>query len=175
AEAPMGSVVPSGTSIFRTPEAAAGTTLLALSVSSSKRGSPALTAAPSALSQRARMPSVIDSPTPGTVIATAAMLVDSLLQGHRERRIDVGMGMGRDQVGQRRPDGRRHQLGLLAVVDPVRAGRRAGAGIPADVLERRPRQLLEPGRDERPAPHVLRLLLDPDPLVGVPIARQGRL
>src|SRR5207302_11463417 len=55
------------------------------------------------------------------------------------------------------------------------AGRRAGAGVAADVLERGPGQLLQPGRDERPAPHVLRLLLDPDPLAGRAIAPQRRL
>ena len=55
--------------IFRTPELGAGTTLLALSVSSSNSGSPALTESPSGLSQRARIPSEIDSPTLGTVIA----------------------------------------------------------------------------------------------------------
>ena len=62
--APMATVAPSATAILRTPEDGRGTTLLALSVSSSKSGSPALTAAPSGFSQRAtRMPSVIDSPT----------------------------------------------------------------------------------------------------------------
>src|SRR6185312_6044600 len=71
--APMVTVEPSGTPIFKVPADGAGTTLLALSVSSSKSGSPALTAAPSGLSQRARIPSVIDSPTPGTLIGTAAM------------------------------------------------------------------------------------------------------
>ena len=43
---PIATVAPSGTSILRIPEAAAGTTLLALSVSSSNSGSPAETADP---------------------------------------------------------------------------------------------------------------------------------
>src|SRR5262249_55154030 len=72
--APIATVEPSAAAVFRTPEDAAGTTLLALSVSSSNSGSPAFTAAPSDFSQRARMPSVIDSPTPGTVMGTAAMI-----------------------------------------------------------------------------------------------------
>jgi len=54
--APISTVVPSATSILRIPALGAGTILLALSVSSSKRGSPALTASPSALSQRDRIP-----------------------------------------------------------------------------------------------------------------------
>ena len=71
--APMATVSPSATATLRTPVTAAGTTLLALSVSSSKSGSPALTTEPSGLSQRERIPSEIDSPTPGTVIGTADM------------------------------------------------------------------------------------------------------
>ncbi len=74
---PIDTVVPSPMATFRTPDVGAGITLLALSVSSSNSGSPALTAAPSGLSQRDRIPSVIDSPTPGTVIATAGMMGSS--------------------------------------------------------------------------------------------------
>src|SRR5262249_21121339 len=77
-EAPTATVSPSLAPIFNTPELGAGTRLVALSVSSSKIGSPAWTAEPSALSQRARIPSEIDSPTLGTVIGTADM-VSSLL------------------------------------------------------------------------------------------------
>src|SRR5208337_2514888 len=82
--APMATVWPSATAILRTPVEPAGTTLFALSVSSSKSGSPALTSEPSGLSQRARIPSVIDSPTPGTVIGTAAM-ASGLLAGRPRR------------------------------------------------------------------------------------------
>ena len=56
-----------------TPEPGAGTMFVALSVSSSRSGSPACTGDPSAFSQRETMPSEIDSPTLGTVIGTAAM------------------------------------------------------------------------------------------------------
>src|SRR5271157_1402061 len=83
--APMATVWPSATAIFRTPVEPAGTTLLALSVSSSKSGSPALTREPSDLSQRAKIPSVIDSPTPGTVIGTAAMASGLLAGGPRRQ------------------------------------------------------------------------------------------
>ncbi len=71
--APMFTVAPSFTPILSFPPAGAGTTLLALSVSSSKSGSPDFTAEPSGFSQRDRMPSVIDSPTPGTWIETVAI------------------------------------------------------------------------------------------------------
>src|SRR5215218_5004478 len=117
----MATVVPSATVCFSTPDADAGTTLLALSVSSSKSGSPAFTADPSGFSQRARIPSEIDSPTPGTVMATAGISAHSLLQ----RQGDVGVdGVGVHQVGQRGADGGLDQLALLALVHRVRAGRR---------------------------------------------------
>ena len=61
--APTATVSPSGTAMRSTPEPAAGMSLVALSVSSSKRGSPARTSEPSALCQRERIPSEIDSPT----------------------------------------------------------------------------------------------------------------
>ena len=75
--APMATVSPSGTPIFRIPEPGAGTTFVALSVSSSSRGSPACTGDPSALSQRETMPSEIDSPTLGTVIGTGTADMES--------------------------------------------------------------------------------------------------
>ena len=53
--------------------AGGGESLVALSVSSSKSGSPARTRAPSALCQRERIPSEIDSPTAGTVTGTEGM------------------------------------------------------------------------------------------------------
>src|SRR5262249_59487105 len=81
--APMGTVSPSATPIFSTPEPGAGTTFVALSVSSSSSGSPACTGDPSGFSQREMMPSEIDSPTLGTVIGTADMGVTkwSLVSG----------------------------------------------------------------------------------------------
>ena len=71
--APTATVWPSGTLMRSTPVPAAGTSLVALSVSSSKSGSPAFTSDPSGLCQREMTPSVMDSPTAGTVTATEDM------------------------------------------------------------------------------------------------------
>src|SRR5581483_10990061 len=116
------------------------------------------------LSQRARMPSVIDSPTPGTVTGTAGISMNSLLEREVHGRIDHVVGA--DQVREVRPDRRLDKLGLLAIVNSVRARCRARAGVAADVLEGCADQLLQPRRRERPAPHVLRFLLDPHPLAS---------
>src|SRR5262249_57812698 len=70
--APISTVAPSCTAILSVPVVSAGTTLLALSVSSSNSGSPPLTTDPSGFSQRDRKPSQIDSPTPRTLIGTVA-------------------------------------------------------------------------------------------------------
>ena len=139
--APTATVSPSLTAIRSTPVPAAGMSLVALSVSSSKSGSPARTRDPSGLSQRARIPSVIDSPTEGTVTGTEGMV--SLLLA----RLALSTGFllnarGGDQVRHGQADGGFDELGLLAVVDELRAGRRAGAGVAADVLRRRLRAAL---------------------------------
>ncbi len=126
------------------------TTLLALSVSSSNSGSPALTGSPSALSQRDMMPSVIDSPTPGTVIGTAAAC-SAHSWPHRHGGA-VSNRRGGHQVRHGRAHGGLDDLGLFAVVDQVRAGRRAGAGVAADVLDGQTHQLLEPGATNVHAP-----------------------
>src|SRR5262249_36560115 len=76
--APMSTVCPSATPIFSTPEPGAGTTVVALSVSSSRSGSPAWTEEPSAFSQRDTIPSEIDSPTLGTVIGMADIMHSQL-------------------------------------------------------------------------------------------------
>src|SRR4051812_44186479 len=110
------------------------------------------------------MPSEIDSLTLGTLIGTTA--IGSFLAREGDGRPGR---LRRDNMRDGGPDGGLDQFFLLAVVDRVRAGRRAGAGVPADVLEVLAGQLLEPGGDERPGPHVLRLLLAPDPLPGPPI------
>jgi hypothetical protein len=71
--APTSTVSPSATVIFSTPSAGAGTSVLALSVSTSKSGSPDLIREPSGFIQRDRIPSVTDSPALGTLISTAAI------------------------------------------------------------------------------------------------------
>ena len=120
------------------------------------------------------MPSEIDSPTLGTVIGTAA--IAQLTPCWRSRgRQATAPAVAETRCGTAGADGRLDDFGLLAVVDQLRAGGRAGAGVAADVLERRPQQLLEPRGDERPAAHVLRLLLHPDPLAGRPVALEHRL
>ena len=89
--APMATVSPSATATLSTPVAAAGTTLLALSVSSSKSGSPALTSEPSGLSQR-------DEDSLGDRLADAGdgdrerrpWSVDSLPGGHGRQRLAPG-------------------------------------------------------------------------------------
>src|SRR5689334_7901233 len=72
------------------------------------------------------------------------------------RESDFGF-MGPDDVRHRPPDRRLDHLLLLAQVDLARAGRRAGAGVAADVL-RRVAQRPQPRLRERPPAHVLRLL-----------------
>ena len=137
--APIGTVSPSATPIFRTPEAGAGTTLVALSVSSSKSGSSALTESAVGLQPARQYPFEIDSPTLGTLIGTLAMISTHSWMCRHGRR---AARRGGDEVGHRRAaDGRLDDLGLFAVVDQLRAGRRAGAGVPSDVLERLAHQL----------------------------------
>ena len=67
----MATLAPSWTRTDSTPSAGDGTSAVALSVSSSNSGSPERTVSPSFFSQRDRIPSVIDSPTDGTLISTA--------------------------------------------------------------------------------------------------------
>ena len=173
----MATVAPSATAILSTPADGDGTIVGRLVGLQLEEGLAGLDGAPSGLSQRARMPSEIDSPTPGTWIETVAIgVAPAMLAGVRGGlRIDGGIvsrqppdrgddrakrfrgrgdqagwgdrglradgptanlgGVGADQVGQGRAEGRLDQLLLLAVVDRLRAGRRAGAGVAADVLE----------------------------------------
>ncbi len=63
-------------------------------------------------------------------------------------------------------DGGFDDLGLFAVVNELRAGGGAGAGVAADVLHGNFEQFLEARCDERPGTHVLRFLLDPDPFAS---------
>jgi hypothetical protein len=68
--APMVTVFPSGTVVTNLPEAGAATSVVAFSVSNSKTGSSARTFSPFFFSQRESTPSVMDSPTEGTLIST---------------------------------------------------------------------------------------------------------
>ena len=68
----QGRVSPSLASIFKSvPDAVASIVFVSLSVSTSKRGSPSLTASPSAFSQRLTRPSVIVRPSFGITTSFA--------------------------------------------------------------------------------------------------------
>src|SRR5262245_11393158 len=67
-------------------------------------------------------------------------------------------------------DRRFDQLLLLTQMDLTRAGRRAGAGIAANVVNVLAQQRPQPRLHERPAAHVLRLLLHPRPLLRLAVA-----
>src|SRR5260370_21386267 len=81
--APIVTVLPSGTVVTNLPDAGAATSVVAFSVSNSKTGSSARTFSPFFLSQRDSTPSVIDSPTAGTLISTRITL--PLLGGRRSK------------------------------------------------------------------------------------------
>ena len=68
----QGATPPSGRVIFKSvPEAAASIVFVSLSVSTSKRGSPSLTASPSCLSHLLSVPSVMVRPSLGITITLA--------------------------------------------------------------------------------------------------------
>ena len=118
------------------PAAGAGTTLLALSVSSSKSGSSAFTADAVGL-QPARQDALGDRLADARhVDRNGGHLSLTPCRGSTGPRPD-GPVASVHQVRDRRADGGLDQLRLLALVDRVRARRRAGAGVAADVLERR--------------------------------------
>ena len=72
---PTSTSAPSSAVIWvNTPELGAGTSTVTLSVSISTSGSSAVTASPTALNQRAIVPSVTDSPISGTLISVAIFL-----------------------------------------------------------------------------------------------------
>src|SRR5439155_4857970 len=82
--APIVTVLPSGTVVTNLPEAGAATSVVAFSVSNSKIGSSARTFSPFFFSQRDSTPSVIDSPTEGTLIS---MGITKPLSGRRVGRV----------------------------------------------------------------------------------------
>src|SRR5207245_752160 len=120
--------------------------------SSSKSGSSARTASPSFFNQRATVPSVIDSPTAGTLISVA---MAAPVLGTFSRRLDLdlfllddhrlplpithlaALALGRrgpHEVRRRSGDRRVHELFLFASMHLARPGGRAGARVAADVL-----------------------------------------
>src|SRR5437899_12648188 len=77
-----------------------------------------------------------------------------------------------DQVWDGASDRGLDQLHLLAVVNLVRAGCRAGAGVAADI-NKCPTEGMEAGLHKRPSTHVHRLFLHPDPFRRPPIPVEG--
>src|SRR6185312_2888030 len=154
-------VAPSLASIFKTPAAGAGTSWVALSVPSSNSGSSTFTNAPSALSQRLMVASVIDSPARGTLTCSTGM------GDLRRQRARLRLAANRVMDHMRRFGRQRgiDEFVLLALVGVVRAGGRAGTGVAAHIGKReaeRPQSRFH----ELPATHVLRLFLHPEPLAG---------
>src|SRR5438128_2587786 len=74
------------------------------------------------------------------------------------------------QVGPRPLKGRLDQLLLLTQMDLTRAGCGAGAGVPTDVGDVGAGDRSQAWLHEKPAAHVLRLLLHPGPLLRLAIA-----
>src|SRR6516162_8997193 len=122
--------VPSGITILvSTPSSIASTSIVALSVSISASTSPARTASPSLLSQRAILPSVIVGDNAG-IKTSVAMASRNLLQARSSK----GSGAGQDI---------RPQLGRLRFRGVLRELRRCGDAIPdlaVDLLELRLRR-----------------------------------
>src|SRR5579862_2573849 len=147
---PTATLSPCAFTMWSTPLSGAGISMLALSVSSSRRTSSARTLSPSCRAQRTITPSLTDSPRLG--MRTSTVIRPSL----------------------RAREGPAHDVGLLLLMDLVRAARRARGFRPPDVREPTVR-----GQDpaqavvhEVPAAHVPRLLLHPDDLRRVRVARE---
>src|SRR5687768_9068664 len=168
--------------VSSTPSCSASTSKLILSVSSSTSGSPDFTSSPSCLSQRPTVASATDSPSSGTCISTATFhLFLSVIflvpgasvaraGGARLRPLGCRLGLLQPPIDvlERRLD----YLRVLLFVEARRALGRAGPGWLADVVDRHfaAGHLSEARFHERPGPHVLRLLLDPEDLTQVGVA-----
>src|SRR5881296_3354815 len=141
---------PAGFTMRSTPARSAGSSMLALSVSSSSRTSSGLTASPSCFAQRTMTPSVTDSPSVG-------MRTSNVMPPSASAPVSAG------ERGV-------HQLALLGQVQLERAGRGArGFGAPG-VVERAVlgQDAPEPPVHDVPRAHVPWLLLHP-----VHLARLG--
>src|SRR5215210_5339745 len=161
---PMPTVSPSCLAIdCSTPAPGAATSRLTLSVSSSTSGSPAATWSPSRFFHCPTVPSTIDSPKAGTLIS--ALLADML----HPASLDLRPALAAER--------RLHDARLLPGVDARRA---LGGGRPLrapDVAQRHAlgEQRRQPPPDVAPGAHVLGLLLQPDDLGQVGVARQQLL
>src|SRR5438445_1709895 len=134
---------PAGFTMRSTPARSAGSSMLALSVSSSSRTSSGLTASPSCFAQRTMTPSVTDSPSVGMRTSNVMPPSASALRSAGERGV--------------------HQVALLGLMDLERARRRArGLGTPGVVESAVLGQdAPEAAVHDVPRAHVPRLLLHP--------------
>src|SRR5437899_4924382 len=134
---------PAGFTMRSTPARSAGSSMLALSVSSSSRTSSGLTASPSCFAQRTMTPSVTDSPSVGMRTSNVMPPSASALRSAGERGV--------------------HQVALLGLMDLERAGRGArGLGAPGVVESAVLGQdAPEAAVHDVPRAHVPRLLLHP--------------
>src|SRR5256886_13517206 len=140
---PTATFSPAAFTMRSTPARSAGSSMLALSVSSSSRMSSGLTASPSCFAQRTMTPSVTDSPSVGMRTSNVMPPSASAPLSARERGV--------------------HQLALLGLVELERAGcgaRGLGASgvVEAAILGQ---DAPQPPVHDVPRAHVPRLLLHP--------------
>src|SRR6056297_671848 len=150
---PTSAVSPSDLSTTcRTPASEAGTSSVALSVSTSTSGSSFSTRSPGCFSQAPMNTSLIDSPTEGTLTS----VIESPRFGRASpRRRTASSRRALERVPQK--------LFLLELMGAAGAGGRAGRRRSGHAVEAATERLAAPRRaQEPPGAHVLRLLLDPD-------------
>src|SRR6056297_3806190 len=150
---PTSAVSPSSLSTScRTPASEAGTSSVALSVSTSTRGSSFSTRSPGCFSQAPMNTSLIDSPTEGTL--TSVIASPRFGRASPRRRVAPSR-RALERVPQK--------LFLLELMGAAGAGGRAGRRRSGHAVEAATERLAAPRRaQEPPGAHVLRLLLDPD-------------
>src|SRR5438034_483233 len=140
---PTATFSPAAFTMRSTPARSAGSSMLALSVSSSSRMSSGLTASPSCFAQRTMTPSVTDSPSVGMRTSNVMPPSASAPLSARERGV--------------------HQLALLGLVELERAGRGARGLGASGVVEAAllGQDAPQPPVHDVPRAHVPRLLLHP--------------
>src|SRR5690625_3571487 len=150
---PISALSPSAFSSFTTvPEAGAGISSVALSVSISTTGSSRRTVSPSFFSHVPMNTSAIDSPTDGTLTSIAICFPSALQAG-----TGGGAGTRCFCFFEYFPD----EFRLFQLVGAVRARCGAGLGGPAPAAERVPVQFrAELGQQEPPVTGVFRFFLD---------------
>src|SRR5262245_33443007 len=155
---PTATVSPCCFRMCSTPAAPAGSSVLALSVSSSSRTSSGPTTSPSCFAQRTMTPSVTDSPRLG--IRTSKGIRPLFLPGPCSAR-----------------EGVQHEIALFGLVDLVGARRRTRGFRAPDIRQRAiaGQDALEAPIHDVPSPHVPRLFLHPENLAPVRVGGEDRL